>query len=122
MTGSTSRKTLGVGLTAGNVKIGSWGMYIKTDSVTADGAAASPIYSHAWYNESAPNWVANTDGSLEDAGQVFSVAATGTTEPLAFTTVTYPLVTSLAVKDTTTLAITDDTAIDGQATITLKYL
>ncbi|EOC3310499.1 hypothetical protein ACI3LC_003279, partial [Salmonella enterica subsp. enterica serovar Kentucky] len=33
-----------------------------------------------------------------------------------------PLKTSLAIQDTATLAITDDTVLDGQATITLKYL
>ncbi|MBW7782655.1 hypothetical protein K1J48_07880, partial [Enterobacter hormaechei] len=34
----------------------------------------------------------------------------------------FPLVTSLAIQGTDTLAITDDTSLDGQATITLKYL
>nr|WP_259364015.1 hypothetical protein [Enterobacter kobei] len=42
--------------------------------------------------------------------------------PLAFETATFPLVTSLAIQDTTTLAITDDTQLDGQVTISLRYL
>ncbi|MCL0127260.1 hypothetical protein M2T39_29420, partial [Klebsiella pneumoniae] len=44
------------------------------------------------------------------------------TTPVAFTTAVFPLVTSLAIQGTDTLAITDDTSLDGQATITLKYL
>jgi hypothetical protein len=43
-------------------------------------------------------------------------------DPLAFQTATFPLVTSLAIQDTTTLAITDDTQLDGQVTISLRYL
>ncbi|RCG82452.1 hypothetical protein CSB66_3290 [Enterobacter hormaechei] len=34
----------------------------------------------------------------------------------------FPLRVALAVQKTDTLAITDDTPIDGQATITLHYL
>ena len=84
----------GVGKTAGAtpVSIGSYSMFVKTDSVVADGATVDPIYQQ---------------GSLA---------------PLAFETATFPLVTSLAIQDTTTLAITDDTQLDGQVTISLRYL
>jgi hypothetical protein len=51
-----------------------------------------------------------------------TVATTGTTAPLAFQTATFPLTTSLAIQNTTTLAITDDTKLDGQLTISLRYL
>ena len=52
----------------------------------------------------------------------YSVATTGSVEPLAITKVTFPLVSSLAIQDTTTLALTENTDIEGQLTISLRYL
>ncbi len=54
--------------------------------------------------------------------EMFTVATKGTTEPVPYTLAIFPLKTSLAIQNTATLAITDDTDLDGQATITLKYL
>ncbi len=51
-----------------------------------------------------------------------SLATTGTTDPLPVTSAEFPLVISAAIQGTTTLAITDDTNLNGEATITLKYL
>jgi hypothetical protein len=41
---------------------------------------------------------------------------------VAFKTATFALSIRGTIQDTTTLAVTDDTAINGQATFTLRYL
>ncbi|MGC8400749.1 hypothetical protein ACP3P6_07590 [Enterobacter mori] len=41
---------------------------------------------------------------------------------MAITTANFNFVTNLVIWDTSTLAITDDTALDGQNTMTLVYL
>ncbi|HAS0830477.1 TPA: hypothetical protein I3292_000385, partial [Enterobacter cloacae subsp. cloacae] len=65
----------------------------------------------------------STDGSSQgENNRNITVALAGSIDPLAFQTATFPLVTSLAIQNTTTLSITDDTRLDGQLTISLKYL
>lgn len=116
---SATSQIYGLGLTAGDVKIGNYAMFVNVGSVTADGNAVDPIY----VQSGSSNWATSTDGSTQgESGRDFTVATTGTTDPLAFQTATFPLTTSLAIQDTTTLAITDDTKLDGQLTISLRYL
>ena len=68
-------------------------------------------------------WTKSTDGLTAGLNsRDFTVATAGSVEPLAFTSATFPLVTSLAIQDTKTLAITDDTDLSGQLTISLRYL
>lgn len=68
-------------------------------------------------------WTKSTDGLTAGLNsRDFTVATSGSLEPLAFTSATFPLVTSLAIQDTKTLAITDDTDLSGQLTISLRYL
>ncbi|MCU6325318.1 DUF1120 domain-containing protein [Enterobacter quasiroggenkampii] len=112
-------QTYGVGKTEGGVNIGTYALMVKVDSVTADGAAADPIYQQ----NATGNWTKSTNGSSQGSHiRDFTVASTGTLDPLAFQTATFPLATSLAVQNTATLAITDDTQLDGQLTISLRYL
>lgn len=109
----------GVGTTAEGEKIGNYSLFIKADSVEADGKVVDPISQLEGY----PNWTKRVNGATMGYNAMnITVAAVGSLEPLAFQTATFPLVTSLAIKDTTTLAITDDTQLDGQITISLKYL
>ncbi|QLR44896.1 DUF1120 domain-containing protein [Enterobacter sp. RHBSTW-00994] len=109
----------GVGTTAEGEKIGNYSLFIKADSVEADGKVVDPISQLGGY----PNWTKRVNGATMGYNAMnITVAAVGSLEPLAFQTATFPLVTSLAIKDTTTLAITDDTQLDGQITISLKYL
>ena len=122
-TTTNSSNNFGAGVTADNVKIGSWALSAKTDSITADGNAVDFIQSLGYAEVSDMVWTSNaTKGVIAPTGQVYTAAASGTLEPVAFKTATFPLVTTLAIQDTTTLAITDDTPVDGQATITLRYL
>ena len=118
---SAGSQIYGLGLTAGDVKIGNYSMFVNVDSVTADGNSVDPIYVQT--GAGGTNWVKSTNGSTQGENyRDFTVATTGTTDPLAFQTATFPLTTSLAIQDTTILAITDDTKLDGQLTISLRYL
>ena len=109
--------TYGVGTTTEGVKIGNYGMWM-TD-VMADGNAVDSVgNNHDWSSEI---WK-KTGIPRSDAFQTVAFAATGTTTPMAITTANFNFVTNLTIRDTSTLAITDDTALDGQATMTLVYL
>lgn len=109
--------TYGVGTTTEGVKIGDYGMWM-TD-VTADGNVVDPIANNHDWN---PDVWKKAAIPRSDAFQTISFAETGTTTPLAITTANFNFVTNLTIRDTTTLAITDDTPLDGQATMTLVYL
>ncbi|MGE6983296.1 DUF1120 domain-containing protein [Kluyvera intermedia] len=114
--GKYSYYQYGVGKTEAGVNIGDYMLVIK-DSALVDGATARTIgkkpADQAWRG---------TGGVRSDGAVSVTVANEGSIEPLAFTTATIPLTTVLAIQATDTLAITDDTNIDGQTTITLQYL
>jgi len=109
--------TYGVGKTTGGVKIGNYSMWM-TD-VTADGNTVDPIVQNQDWTDG--HWV---KGSVprSDTFATSSFAATGTKEPIAITNATFNFVTNLVIQGTSTLAITDDTPFEGQATMTLVYL
>ncbi|WP_393947359.1 DUF1120 domain-containing protein [Kluyvera intermedia] len=114
---STNSQLYGVGL-AGDVKIGNYAMYVDPDNVIADSKTVDIIYRQ--YEDV---WEKSNNGSTQgESIREMTVATTGSIEPLAFTNATFPLVTSLAIQSTSTLAITDDTELDGQLTISLNYL
>lgn len=115
--GSASYFQYGVGKTAGDVKIGNY-MILTKDNPIVDGETRIIIAR----NSSSENWRGSSTGLRSDGVTTMTVANEGSIEPLAFTTATIPLTTTLAIQATDTLAITDDTNIDGQATITLQYL
>ncbi|HDC4406523.1 TPA: DUF1120 domain-containing protein [Enterobacter cloacae] len=109
--------TYGVGTTTDGVKIGNYGMWM-TD-ITADGKAIDTIArNHDWPTD---HWQKTTI-PRSDGYQTSAFAAPGTTTPVAITTASFNFVTNLVLHDTSTLAITDDTALDGQNTMTLVYL
>ncbi|QCC92314.1 DUF1120 domain-containing protein [Enterobacter cloacae] len=109
--------TYGVGTTTEGVKIGDYGMWM-TD-ITADGNTVDAVVNnHDW---EATKW-RKSGIPRSDAFSTTSFAATGTEAPIAITTANFNFVTNLTIRDTTTLAITDDTPLDGQATMTLVYL
>lgn len=109
--------TYGVGKTTDGVKIGNYGMWM-TD-ITADGKTVDSIANnHDWPSTS---WK-KTGIPRSDAFQTIAFAQTGTLTPMAITNATFNFNTNLVIRDTTTLAVTDDTALDGQNTLTLVYL
>lgn len=110
--------TYGVGKTAGGVNIGNYVMWMK--DVTANGETVDGIVHNLdWTDQS--KWVLSVT-PRSDAFSITSFAAPGTTIPLAITSVTFNMATNLVIHDTATLAITDDTPLDGQNTLTLVYL
>ncbi|WP_336284891.1 DUF1120 domain-containing protein [Citrobacter arsenatis] len=116
---SDANQTYGVGKTADDVAIGNYSLFVKVSNVVADGKSADTIYMLGNNNV----WSATADGITEGQNnRDITVAASGSLEPVGFTTATFPLVTSLAIQDTKTLAITDDTDLNGQVTISLRYL
>ena len=116
---TSTDQTFGVGKTAGNVNIGSYSLFVKTDSVKADNVTVDPIIRSG----TSGAWTKSVNGSAQGQSlRDFTVATTGSVDPMAFQTATFPLVTSLAIDKTSTLAITDDTNLDGQITISLRYL
>jgi hypothetical protein len=68
-------------------------------------------------------WQKANGGTIanKDLG-LMSVASTGKTDPMAVTSVSFPLNVSLAVENLKKLSLTEDTEFDGQATISVVYL
>lgn len=113
----------GVGQTAGGVNIGAYSVAVNRSAVTADGqtqtalqARAENIGENDWHV-----WTGTSDLPLNNGAYTYSI---GTSEGrlVAFTNAEFPLRVALAVQNTDALAITDNTTLDGQATITLIYL
>lgn len=121
--GSTTQ--FGVGLTADGIKIGSYAVAIDVDHSTADGSIMRVGY-YGTADADEPGEVETigefTTGLLTNNGNNSFSMIDSSNAPIAVTTAVFPLRITLAVQDTTTLAITDNTQIDGQATITLHYL
>ncbi|EPO4110586.1 DUF1120 domain-containing protein [Enterobacter cloacae] len=109
--------TYGVGMTNDGKKIGNYGMWmtdVTVDGKTADSIAQNQDWpSTSWEKAIIPR---------SDAYSTVTFAETGTITPTAITTANFNFVTNLVIGDTSTLAITDDTALDGQNTMTLVYL
>ncbi|EFC57784.1 MULTISPECIES: DUF1120 domain-containing protein [Enterobacter] len=113
---------MGLGKTTGGVAIGNWALYVAAANVTADGEHATLVKKA----DAQSPWENATIAPVLNAANhtVMSVILPEATtpDPMAFTQVVYPLKTSVAIDKTSRLAITDDTQLDGQATITLTYL
>lgn len=109
--------TYGVGMTNDGKKIGNYGMWmtdVTVDGKTADSIAQNQDWpSTSWGKTSVPR---------SDAYSTVTFAETGTITPMAITIANFNFVTNLVIGDTSTLAITDDTSLDGQNTMTLVYL
>lgn len=112
----------GVGSTTGGVKIGAYAVTIDKVNSTADSVAQTVITA---YPANFMGWTPFFSGVSRDYaehdGTVYSLGTTAAV-PVAFTNAVFPLRVALAVDKTSTLAITDDTPIAGQATITLYYM
>jgi len=120
---ATSSAHFGVGKTAGGVPIGAYAVSINKSASTADGVTKYVVTTGIGNNA----WGLFFDGpsyDYTDTYSQYSLTAARVTPytPMAFTNAVFPLRIALAVDKTSTLAITDDTPIAGQATITLHYL
>ncbi|MHA1057462.1 DUF1120 domain-containing protein [Enterobacter mori] len=110
----------GVGKTNNGISIGNYSIFVRDNKVTIDSTQGDITGRNKDWAEG--TWAPAPSAIRSDSFQIVSAANAGTSEPVAFKTAVFPLVTTLAIKDTNSLAITDDTSLDGQATITLTYL
>ncbi|EBO9257931.1 DUF1120 domain-containing protein [Salmonella enterica] len=110
----------GVGKTAGGVNIGAYSVALNRSALTADGQPQTAL-THSPGDTEWSAWVDSTD-LLNHSGSLSYSLGSAAGMPVAFTNAEFPLRIALAVQKTDTLAITDNTTIDGQATITLIYL
>ena len=109
--------TYGAGTTSEDVKIGNYGLWI-TDVVADSNTVDALTHNGDWRDG---KWQMSPIPRNDDLSTT-TFGTTGTTTPIAVTTVNFNIVTNLVIRDTATLAITDDTPIDGQTTMTLVYL
>lgn len=113
----------GAGKTAGNVNIGAYSIAVNRSAIMADGqkqtalqASSGVLGENDWHV-----WGAGSDLLLNTGAYCYSLGDAGGAL-VAFTNAEFPLRVALAVQKTDALAITDNTTLDGQATITLIYL
>ncbi|ASV55037.1 Beta-fimbriae probable major subunit [Lelliottia jeotgali] len=114
----------GLGMTKGGVKLGSYAIRTANHGEPlVDGAVAQIGYS----DDSAATWTAGSNGGSynhNDGGRLMTFLAMPplAADPIALTTASDILEVGASIQGTTPLAITDDTPLDGQATISVKYL
>lgn len=112
----------GVGKTTGGIDIGAYKL-LTTDGNLMDGAAAellSATNADQFTLLGTPVTAGTAINSISK--QYYMLGKKGSNVPEAFTTATFPLQIKAEIMNTNTLAITDDTNIDGNATITLAYM
>ncbi|MHA0273113.1 DUF1120 domain-containing protein [Enterobacter ludwigii] len=115
---STDGNHFGLGKTAGGVNIGSYTIAALYDNATADGGPID-LLSKDWTDK----WVRTASGlQRSDGGWLFTSATPSSLNPVAAQTYVYPLQIAAAIQGTDVLNITDDTSLDGSATISLVYL
>lgn len=115
----------GLGVTAGNIKIGAYSMYVYKDEVTADGVKAKMMYTESSNLSDKTKWAASGAGEVNSINtRVYSIEATtssdGTFLPAKVSV--WPFKIAAAIQGTDTLAITENTNLEGSATIALVYL
>lgn len=110
----------GLGKTAGGVKLGAYTILLKTNP-TVDDVVSPVLYSAAG---ATPSWnVTGANSYLHTNGNIVYTPGNATTKvPTAFKKAVFPLRVTASVQNTATLAITDDTNLDGLATFAIIYL
>ncbi|HDG1709180.1 TPA: DUF1120 domain-containing protein [Kluyvera ascorbata] len=119
---SSTSMQFGAGKTAGGVNIGAYSVSLSNTASIADGVA-KPI-TMGTGSDATTDWTAFSVGYdfVKGTNDITYTVSDDGTAPIAFTDAVFPLRISLAVEKTDTLAITEETPIDGQATITMVYL
>ncbi|EAA3087585.1 DUF1120 domain-containing protein [Salmonella enterica] len=122
----TNMYGFGLGTTTGGINIGAYVMSADDKNALADGQPAKLLSGSTSYTVDS-NWAVGSPlpmrpnyGYMYTIGSVRSETQYG--QPDAITTAVFPLRVAAAVQGTNTLAITDNTTLDGQATFTLVYL
>lgn len=109
----------GLGETADHIKLGSYGLSANGAQIIVDGVAGIMADS----TDNGATWATDTGGVFHHPdGSRWFTFVNASNEPVAVTTASDVLTVGASLQNTTTLAITDDTPLDGQATISVKYL
>ncbi|OAT32382.1 MULTISPECIES: DUF1120 domain-containing protein [Buttiauxella] len=118
---TATSQVFGLGQTAAGVGIGSYAIEVPASGVTADGVLATIMYRQ---KDQSPQTPWTTTPFMHGQDSNFRTASVGGDDkmPIAFTTAVFPMIVSATIKSTNALAITDDTQLDGQMTISLVYL
>ncbi|ECA6121828.1 DUF1120 domain-containing protein [Salmonella enterica subsp. enterica serovar Redlands] len=109
---------LGLGKTAGGINIGSYGLSVDLSNSTADGIKTKMVVA----STTTPDTWAMAGNEFVALTNLTTYSVGDENGPIAFTTATFPIRVAAAIQGTDTLAITDNTTLDGQATFTLVYL
>jgi len=107
---------------AGTVNLGSYSITAKTTGVTYDGTAGDLLEADNVGHGSTTAWTKSTKGVSKPAVRTFTAAVSGETTPKAYKVGVFPLKVTAAVQGTDALNITEDTDLDGLATISLSYI
>lgn len=121
-----SDSDLGLGLgKAGDKNIGSWAMWMEPDAIKADGNAVDVIAVNGFPAATESAWAKPSSGTtwLAQNGDAYkSWAATGTTTPIALTTLSGTLSVQAGINKGSELDLTKTVTLDGMATIQVFYL
>lgn len=117
--GGTNAAAVGLGL-HGEKGIGGYGLRLAADTVRADGKPVDSIQSHG----NTTTWTKTEYGSLFNttSQRYNSWAASGTLEPVAFTTLTGKLGAHAYINKASELDLTKPVQLDGLSTLQLIYL
>jgi len=108
----------GLGLASNNAKIGAYSVTLDGANTTADGAAASLVYS----DDEGKSWRTGTAVyQVADNARVTTVAKTGSSQPQLFEEASFALKISAGVQPSSVLG-SDEITLDGNATLSLVYL
>lgn len=113
----------GLGTTAGGINLGSYAvLFSQNTSSLVDGKSGTIVTS----SDNGSSWYKPSYGGASIVNNQGDIVTYGDSDnnyyPLAFTTASDDIEVDVAIQDTDTLAITDDTPLDGQATISMVYL
>jgi len=118
--GNVNTAAYGLGLDGGK-GIGGYGLRLAADTMMADNVAVDSIQS----NGNTTDWAKTSVGSLVNTPTTMRYstwAATGTTTPIAFTTLTGKLGVQAYINKASELDLTKPIALDGLTTLELVYL
>lgn len=117
-TAQDATHTFGLGFADASSNIPIGGYNVELEAPTYDSTAGSILTS----TDSGSTWNVTTNANMVNGGTEVYTVGTSAGVPVAFKSATFPLKVSASTQATNTLNLVDDTPIDGQATITLKYL
>ncbi|EOC1315358.1 DUF1120 domain-containing protein [Cronobacter turicensis] len=120
---SASANKFGIGKTENGLNIGAYCISVNVPDATVDGNVGDVIYKNL--GSSANGWSKTGDGSARNYSpnnRYLSIADVGSLIPKAGKVFVYPLMVTAAIQATDILSITDNTILDGSATISMVYI